>query len=150
MTTEQCLKQVMREWLEIYVQRSFRDFKRFMDENDLSPSQVGALMRLHHCGNTGISEIAEAQGITVPAASQLVDRLVQQGLLARTEAPHDRRFKQITLTARGQELVEDGIRSRQAWMESLTSAFTPDEQECIVNALTLLTRAARQVELPSR
>lgn len=140
----------MREWLEIYAHHSFHDFKRFMDENGLSPSQVGALMRLHHCGNAGVSDIAGAQGISAPAASQLVDRLVQQGLLERTEDPHDRRHKHITLTARGTELVEEGMRTRQAWMEKLTSAFTPEEQECIIEALTLLTRAARQVEVLQR
>ena len=144
MATDQTLNQVLHEWIEIYMQRSFRDFKRFMDESDLSVSQVGTIMHLHHCGNAGISDVAEHLGITAPAVSQMVDRLVQQGVLERTEDPQDRRSKQISLTARGKALVEDGIRFRQQWMEHITTAFTPAEQEGIIEALTLLTKAARQ------
>jgi DNA-binding MarR family transcriptional regulator len=126
--------------------RSFRDFKRFMDEAALSPSQVSALMRLYHCGVCGVSDIAGHMGFTRPAASQMVDRLVQQGLLKRTEDPDDRRMKQVTLTPKGQALIEQGIEARQRWMEQLTAALTPGEQQSIAGALILLTEAARKME----
>ena len=42
--------EVMGEWAEVFMHRSFRDFKRFMDEAGLSPSQANALMRLYHGG----------------------------------------------------------------------------------------------------
>jgi len=31
---------VLHEWVKVFMQRSMSDFKRFMDETDLSPSQV--------------------------------------------------------------------------------------------------------------
>jgi len=140
------LPQVIRRWAEVFMQRSFHDFKRFMDEAGLSPSQVATLMRLHHCGASGVSDIAERQGISVPAASQLVERLVQQGLLERTEDTKDRRFKQVTLSARGMALVETGIEARLKWVEQLASQLEPDQQQTLIDALTWLTEASQQVE----
>jgi DNA-binding MarR family transcriptional regulator len=140
------LNQVLHEWVEIFMRRSFRDFRHFMAQTGLSPSQVGTLMRLHSCQSTGVSDIGEHMGITTPAASQLVERLVNQGLLARTEDPDDRRYKQVSLTKEGMRVVEDGIRARQAWMEELTSAFTFEEQERMTEVLIMLTAAARRLE----
>jgi DNA-binding MarR family transcriptional regulator len=137
------LNQALREWVEFFMRRSFRDF---MAQTGLSPSQVVTLMRLHHCQSTGVSEIGGDVGITTPAASQLVDRLVLQGLLERTEDPDDRRCKQVSLTEKGKRLVEDGIRPRQSWMGELTSAFTFEEQERITEVLVMLTEAARRLE----
>lgn len=143
------LSHVLYEWASVFMQRSFRDFKRFMDEAGLSPSQVNTLMRLYHCpeaGGLGVSDIAEGQGISVPAASQLVERLVQQGLLERAEAPGDRRFKQVRLSTRGQALVAQGIAARLKWLESLVVGLTAAQQQNLACALTLLTEAARRPE----
>ena len=129
------------------MQRSFRDFRRFMDETDLSPSQVGTLMWLYHNERCGVSDIGEHLGITTAASSQMVDRLVGQGLLERSEDPNDRRFKQVTLTPAGKSLVESGIEARQKWMERLTSNLTPEEQQMIVEALSLLAEAAQKLDL---
>jgi DNA-binding MarR family transcriptional regulator len=76
-----------------------------------------------------------------------VERLVQQGLLQRTEDPHDRRVKQVTLTDNGHALVEAGIEARRHWMEQLTKALTPDEQQRIARALILLTQSARKLDI---
>jgi DNA-binding MarR family transcriptional regulator len=141
------LPQVLHDWTEIFMHRSFRDFKRFMDESDLSPSQAGTLMRLYHRNTSGVSEIGVALGITNPAASQLVERLVQQGLLQRTEDPNDRRVKLVTLTQSGKALIERGIEARRRWMEELTDTLSPEEQQMISGALILLTDAARKLEI---
>ena len=138
--------QVLRDWSEIFMHRSIRDFKRFMDESGLSSSQVGALMQLYRCEACGISDIGEHLGITNPAASQLVERLVQLSLVKRDEDPNDRRARQLTLTPQGRSLIESGIEARRRWMEQLTAALTPDEQQTIAGVLILLTDAARSLD----
>ncbi len=92
-------------------------FKRFMDETGLSFSQIMVLMRLYHGSKSGVSEIGEQLGITNAAASQSIDRLVNLGLIERTEDPMDRRAKQLVLTRKGQALVEKGIKARCQWIE---------------------------------
>jgi DNA-binding MarR family transcriptional regulator len=138
--------QVLRNWAEVFMHRSFRDFKHFMDESGISGSQFNVLMRLYHGGKCGVSHIGEHLGISRAASSQLVDRLVVQGLLERAEDPHDRRGKQITLTAQGRSLIEAGIEARAVWMKELTTSLTQQEQEEIIRSLTVLTEAARRLE----
>jgi DNA-binding MarR family transcriptional regulator len=117
-----------------------------MEETDLSFSQISVLMRLYHGGNSGISEIGSQLGVTKAAASQAVDRLVQLGLIGRTEDPVDRRAKRLALTHRGRTLIEKGIEARSKWIEGLTDALTREQQDMIVAALTLLTEGARKTK----
>jgi len=126
--------------------RSMRDIKRFMEETGLSFSHVNILMRLFHGGMSGVSEIGEQLGITNPAASQTVDRLVQMGMIRRTEDPLDRRAKRLELTLEGRALIEKGVDLRSQWIETLTDNLSAGEQELITSALTLLTEAARKTK----
>jgi len=144
--TSKSFSEVLYDWVDVFMHRSFRDFKRFMEENDLSPTQVNALMRLHHGKECGVSEIATHLGITNAAASQMVERLVKAGLLYRMEEPLDRRVKTLSLTPAGRDLVERSVDARKCWMESLTEELSSDQQENIAQALIMLTEAARRLE----
>ena len=137
---------ILQEWAEVSMHRSARNFKRFMDDTGLSPSQVNTLMRLHHGGPCGISDVGEHTGISNAAASQMVDRLVQMGLVERTEAQDDRRAKQLSLTPDGHALFQQAFHAQLAWMEALTGALTGEQQETIASALSVLTDAARRLE----
>ena len=146
MSPTKAIAEVIREWSEVSMHRSGCDFRRFMEETDLSFSQISVLMRLYHGGNSGISEIGSQLGVTKAAASQAVDRLVQLGLIGRTEDPVDRRAKRLALTQRGRTLIEKGIKARSKWIEGLTDALTREQQDMIVAALTLLTEGARKTK----
>ncbi|KAF0108864.1 MAG: transcriptional regulator MarR family [Anaerolineaceae bacterium] len=136
----------IREWAEVFMHRSMRDFKRFMNDSGLSFTQVNLLMRLYHGGKIGVSELGGHLGITNAAASQAIDRLVKDGLIERSEDPQDRRAKRLTLTEEGHALIARGIETRGQWIAGLTEAFTPEQQAMIVSALTLLTEAARKTD----
>lgn len=138
--------QVLHEWSEIFMRRSMNDLVYFTRQAGLSMSQLGALMRLYHGGACGVSNLGEHLGVSSAAASQMIERLVQQGLLERSEHPDDRRIKRIAVSAAGRQLIAEGVAARRQWMESLTHALTQEEQALIIEALKLLTRAARQQE----
>ena len=53
-----------------------------------------------------IQEVAASQGITLGAASRLVDRLHRDGLLHRTPYEHDRRATILTVTEQCLEHLE--------------------------------------------
>jgi len=142
MSPTKVLTEVIREWSEVFMQRSMRDFKRFMDMTGLSFSQINILMRLLHGGSIGVSEIGDQLGVSNAAASQAVDRLVGLGLIERTEDPDDRRAKRLALTQKGRALIEQGIEARSKWIEGIMDVLTPEQQNMIISALTLLTEAA--------
>lgn len=143
MSSTKPFTQAIRQWSEIFLQRSMRDFGHFMRAAGLSMPQVNTLMRLYHKHNCGVSDIGDHLGISNAAASQMVERLVQQGLLERIESPTDRRMKQLSLTARGRALVDQANEARHAWIATLGSALTHQQQTVIITALGYLTEAAR-------
>lgn len=143
--TEQ-FSRVLREWTKVFMHRSAGDFKRFLKESGLSVSHLIILMRLHHGDHCGVSEISHHLGISSPAASQAIDRLVQMGALVRREDPHDRRAKQLALSDQGKQLIEKLFDARTQWIERLTDALSDEQQGTIIEALTLLTEAARKTD----
>ncbi len=93
---------------------------------DLSMAQVKTFFLLSRDQAMTISQVARALGIKSPAASILVDRLVQLGLVDRAEDPEDRRRTYARLTPRGKELMarlRQGAGERvQAWFGRLSDA----------------------------
>jgi DNA-binding MarR family transcriptional regulator len=76
----------------------------------------------------------------------MLERLVQQQMITRSEDPNDRRVKQIVLTDKGRQVLQDSIHARQGWLEELARALSPGEQEQVVAALHILIEKASQLE----
>ncbi len=146
MSPSEQLTQAIRTWAEVFIHRSMRDFRRFLGESGLTYVQFSVLMRLHHGERCGVSDIGEQLGVSRAAASQMVDRLVQMGLVERREDPDDRRVRRLSLTERGHTFVEEGIAARTRWLEDLAEVLAPDQREAIIQALNTLTEAARPRE----
>src|SRR3954470_1518282 len=71
----------------------------------LTLSQLKILMLLSRHGSVSGGELAGLLGVGPAALSGMVDRLVVQDLIARTEDLHDRRVRRITLTKSGTALI---------------------------------------------
>ena len=89
-------------WIGLFMHRSMRSLVRYAREHGLSMSQIAALFQISNRGQLTISEFGDDLGVTSAAASQMLDRLVQQGLVLRSENPEDRREKQLVLSDLGQ------------------------------------------------
>jgi len=50
-------------------------------------------------------ELGERLGVSAPTASGLVDRLVEKGLLSRSDDPDDRRVRRLNVTTDGLDLI---------------------------------------------
>ncbi|MFZ5904510.1 MAG: MarR family winged helix-turn-helix transcriptional regulator [Chloroflexota bacterium] len=87
MTRPSPVSQSLRAWMDVFMHRSMRNWHNFAKSAGLSMPQFSILMQLRHKGACRVSEIGERFDITNAAASQLVDKLVQSGHLARAEDP---------------------------------------------------------------
>ena len=84
---------IIGKWIELTLHKSMHNIFMFSKENDISMPQIGILIRLYHKGEANVSDISIHMGVSSAAASQLIDRMVQFGLLDRTEDRNDRRIK---------------------------------------------------------
>lgn len=132
--------------MDVFMHRSMRGWGRFAKSTGLSMPQFSVLMQLYYRGACGMSKVSEGFDITPAAASQLVDKLVQSGLMQRVEDPHDRRAKLLNLTDKGRDLIQQGIEERYRWVEELAGKLTADERAQVSEALNIMTRAAQELE----
>jgi len=129
-------------------QVSMRGFWKYTKAQGLSMPQMFTLRYLYHKGESNVTDIGRELGVTSAAASQMLDRLVQQDLVSRRENPHDRRNKQVTLTDRGRRIIQGSTAARRQWLDDLAKNLTPEEMVEIAATLDLLAR--RMTELSER
>ena len=138
--------QITNQWLDISMSRSWRAWNHLAKSTGLSMPQFSILMKVHHRGNCAIGDISEHFDISNAAASQLVDKLVQGGLIQRAEDPSDRRAKLLNLTDKGREFIQHGVQERHRWVDELGGKLTAEERQKVTEALELITRAAQELE----
>ena len=138
----------LQRWMEVSMHRSIHDFVRYARESGLSMSQLGALFHIHRRGRSGVTDLGDHLGVTSSAASQLLERLVQQGLILRSEDPSDRRAKQLILTEKGRQVLQESIRARQSWLSDLSATLSEREKEAIIAALNILIDRASHLSQP--
>lgn len=136
----------LRAWMDVFMHRSMRGWGRFAKSTGLSMPQFSLLMQMHYKGACGMSEVSERFEITPAAASQLVDKLVQNGFIQREEDPQDRRAKLLNLTDKGRELIQQGMEERYRWVNDLAGRLSPEERAKISEALNIMTEAAQELE----
>ncbi len=120
--------------------------KKIMDENGLSNSQMFSLMHMNRHEHCGISQIADQLGTTDAASSQMVQRLVNMGLVKRIESPEDRRAKQISLTNKGKQIVGRMVENRHDLIESIVKNLPSEKRQTTIEAISLLVQSARAYE----
>jgi DNA-binding MarR family transcriptional regulator len=138
----------LQEWMGIFMRHSMHSWILYMRENELSISQIGALFQINH-GRSNVSDLGEGLGISNAAASQMLERLVQQELIVRSEDPQDRRVKQLVLTDKGCKIIQESIRARQEWLKDLVSGLSGEEKEQIAAGLRVLIDRTNQLERQS-
>jgi len=109
----------------------------------LTPAQVKVLLQLGTRQQMTVGEIAAALACSMPAASELVDRLVDAGHLLRTSDPADRRRVLVAATpdsrrigARLHELREAQIRYALDQLEPEARPIFIESLEALIAGLT--------------
>jgi len=110
----------------------------------LTLSQFKILMLLARHGSVSGSELAALVGIGPAALSGMIDRLVQQDLVNRTEDVYDRRVRRIALSKKGADLIGSIFNAGEAKMRALLSRLSAEELEIVSQATLLLAKAAEK------
>ena len=111
----------------------------------LTLSQFKILMLLSRHGNVSGGELARLLGIGLAALSGMVDRLVQQDLVVRSEDLHDRRVRRIGLSRKGGEVIGSILNAGETRMRTLLSRLSDEELDVVARASLLLVKAAEEL-----
>jgi DNA-binding MarR family transcriptional regulator len=115
----------------------------------VSVPQMRVLVLLWTGEPLNLSGVADRLGVNASNASRTCDRLVTSGLVARTEGTADRRHVALTLTLRGQTLVERLMEQRERELTTIVSRMNNQDRDRLMSALTPFNRAASDDLWPS-
>ncbi len=121
----------LREWIRHVMRFSMKGFIEYAAETRLSMPQIALLIRLNGKRRCAVTELGEEFGISGAAASQMVEKLVQMGLLERVE---------------GRAIVERNFEARQGWIKDFCSIVSPELARNAAHIFRELLAAAQVFE----
>lgn len=113
--------------------------RRGVQEVELSPGHVQVLISLAR-GPVSIGRLAEAAGVSQPAASQLVDRLVEHGVVERHHDEADRRVVLVDYVPEMRQVARGIVESRRERLEEVMRTLEDREFRAFVKGLRVLVR----------
>lgn len=137
------------DWTAVFVRLWMHDINNFTRATGLSFGQMNLLLHLHYRGPCEVSGVSEVMQMTAPGASQMVERMVQQGLVTRGEVPGDRRVRQVALTDEGKNVVRGCIRLHEKWVGDLAGSLSEEDRAETTRVLNRLTVNATKIVFKS-
>jgi DNA-binding MarR family transcriptional regulator len=146
MPPSRALELHLHKHFELFMQRSLRGIMGSMKQDGLSMPQIYILMYLYHEGETRISDIAGLMDVGKAAASQLVERMVQQGLVQRVEDKGDRRARNIRLLPKSLSYLEKGLKAQHRQMGEVLALLSSEQRATVQTAFRYLIEAMQSLD----
>lgn len=112
----------------------------------LPMAQVELLQRLAESSGLRISELAARHRLATNTVSNLVQQMVEAGLVERGVDPGDRRAATVVITRLGVKHLRGWLEANSRRLGAALGGLSAQDQATIRAALPALTRLARQLE----
>ncbi len=109
-------------------------------------AQVELLQRLSDEPGLRVKDLAERHRLATNTVSNLVQQMVQAGLVERWPDPHDRRAVIVRLTARGEQLLHAWLAANSRRLQAALQGLPARDRTAIVGIVPALTRLVEQLE----
>lgn len=111
----------------------------FLEENTevgITPVQWGIMTIVHDSPGISHIEISEQLGLDRSNIANVVNRLVKKGILNQKVSRRDRRRKEISMTQKGEDLMNVIEAGARRFQKKLLMPLSEEEQEIFVELLT--------------
>lgn len=115
---------------------------RTAEHSELSGPQLSLLQRLHDFGPSRIRQLADAEGVRMPTASNTINQLERQGLVTRTRTEADRRGVNVQLTELGERKLEQVGEERTRFLADMFATLDDDNLRTFSKALDAINALA--------
>ncbi|MGH7237973.1 MAG: MarR family winged helix-turn-helix transcriptional regulator, partial [Candidatus Saccharimonadales bacterium] len=116
----------------------------FAGECPISLSQMELLFTLKHMQPTSPKQLGNEMKLTPGAISQLLEGLVERGLVERRHDPTDRRAQTISLSSSGKTQLSDIEKRRGKILQSVLQELTTEELEVLLRVQEKLSTKIAQ------
>jgi len=107
----------------------------------VSAGHLHIVSMLERHGGMAMSRIADVLDISLSAATGIVDRMEERGLIERTRLADDRRVVFVQVTERGRRMLEDVEALRGEMLRSVLARLSPKRLATLAATLDDLRRA---------
>jgi DNA-binding MarR family transcriptional regulator len=104
----------------------------------ITGARLSALSVIVYGGPVTISALAEAEQVSAPTITRIVDALERDGLAARCMSSRDRRVVEVSATEKGRELMERGRGLRVRRLARELEALSAPEMDVLSRAVDVL------------
>ncbi len=109
---------------------------------DLSPSQIGVLIRLENGGPSTVTELAQLEGVRPQSMGATVAGLQAGGFIVGAADPGDGRRIILSLSPMAAEQFSANRAARKSWLfQILRERLDADEQRELAHGIALLAKA---------
>jgi DNA-binding MarR family transcriptional regulator len=113
------------------------------DASGIRPAQLSALSVLAYRGALTLTELADAERVTPPTMTRIVDALERDGLARRQPHYVDGRAVLVALTPKGRRRFQRARDRRLATLDELFAGATRAELATLARAAEIVERALR-------
>ena len=120
------------------VMRTIRGQLRRYSAREVSVPHFRTLGYLNRHEGTSLSEVAEHIGLSLPSMSELIDGLVDRGLVLRRTHPEDRRRITLGLSDNGRATLRTANEATASYLETRFRELSAAERAKVVEAMRIL------------
>lgn len=118
-----------------------RRVARVDDESGIGPARLSALSVLVYSGPLTLGQLADAERVTAPTMTRVVDGLERDGLARREPHPGDGRSVRVVVTPSGRDAFARARRRRLDVLDELFATASPEELRTLAVAADIVERA---------
>lgn len=112
---------------------------------ELGRTQAEVLEYLYENGSSRAQNIAEAIHIPKQHVSKIVTQFIADGLVVSNPSESDKRAKQLTLTQKGKQLINEHLAiSNQAFLEQLDT-LTSEERQDLAQSMKVIVSLLEKI-----
>jgi DNA-binding MarR family transcriptional regulator len=124
-------------------------FTKELKRSSVTVAEWAVLRLIYLSGGTiASSEIAHSTGMTRGAISKLIDKNTKKGLILRTESKTDRRYQDIKLAKKANDLVPKLDKMTNTLNDQYFSCLNATERQTLEHILQKIAEKNQLIEVP--
>jgi MarR family transcriptional regulator, organic hydroperoxide resistance regulator len=142
MSKEELITEVMELFKKLEQHRMHYQFEPWR-KLDVPLAQLKSLFLIHIKGSINVRHLAQHLDVTSGNVTSIVDRLVGQGLVTRSENPEDRRIVLLELTDKGRETINKIHETGMSHMKRILGRMNDEDLSALIRGVSAFIDAAR-------
>ena len=117
----------------------------------LNMPQHNSLVALQMMGEITMGQLSRRLGVTMGAATNVIDKLVDAGYVERRHDETDRRIVKVRLTSEGDEVLHESVDGFTNYAKTILSQISPEDRETFLNTFARIVELSEAQDVrPSR